>query len=96
MIEILEGIARDESVNPTARVTSIRALRQIEQDRGSDELADELERRSAVAVAIGSSATATWNAVHRRSQPQRRAAPVMAWAYPRSAAADVSAWYPNR
>ena len=44
MIEILEGIARDESVNPTARVTSIRALRQIEQDRGSDQLAEELER----------------------------------------------------
>ena len=44
MIEILEGIIRDEETNPTARVTAIRALRQIEQDRGADELHDELER----------------------------------------------------
>jgi hypothetical protein len=44
MIEILEGIIRDEETNPTARVTAIRALRQIEQDRGTDELHDELER----------------------------------------------------
>ena len=44
MIEILEGIIRDEETNPTARVTAIRALRQIEQDRGADDLHDELER----------------------------------------------------
>ena len=42
-IEILERIARDEQTNPTARVTAIRALRQVEQDRGSDELYAELE-----------------------------------------------------
>ena len=42
-IEILERIARDEQTNPTARVTAIRALRQVEQDRGSDELHAELE-----------------------------------------------------
>ncbi len=44
MIEILEGIIRDEETNPTARVTAIRALRQIEQDRGAADLHDELER----------------------------------------------------
>ena len=38
-IEILERIARDEQTNPTARVTAIRALRQVEQDHESDELA---------------------------------------------------------
>ena len=42
-IEILERIARDEQTNATARVTAIRALRQVEQDRGSDELDAELE-----------------------------------------------------
>ncbi|HXV51984.1 MAG TPA: hypothetical protein VD765_02055 [Solirubrobacterales bacterium] len=42
-IEILERIARDEQTNATARVTAIRALRQVEQDRGSDELHAELE-----------------------------------------------------
>ena len=42
-IEILERIARDEQTNPTARVTAIRALRRVEQDRGSDELYAELE-----------------------------------------------------
>ena len=42
-IEILERIARDEQTNPTTRVTAIRALRQVEQDRGSDELYAELE-----------------------------------------------------
>ena len=30
-IEILETIARDEQTNPTARVTAIRALRQVAQ-----------------------------------------------------------------
>ena len=40
---ILEGIIRDESTNPTARCTAIRTVRQIEQDRGSDELYAELE-----------------------------------------------------
>ena len=44
MIEILEGIIRDEETNPTARVTAIRALRQIEQDRGAEDLHDELDR----------------------------------------------------
>ena len=44
MIEILEGIIRDEEKNPSASVTAVRALRQIEQDRGADELHDELER----------------------------------------------------
>ena len=43
-IEILERIARDEQTNATARVTAIRALRTVERDRESDELADELER----------------------------------------------------
>ena len=43
-IEILERIARDEQTNPTARVTAIRALRQVEQDREADEFHDELER----------------------------------------------------
>jgi len=43
-IEILERIARDEQTNATARVTALRALRQVEQDRGADELHDELER----------------------------------------------------
>ena len=43
-IEILERIARDEQPNATARVTAIRALRTVERDRESDELADELER----------------------------------------------------
>ena len=43
MVEILSRIARDEDKNPTARCTAIRTLRQIEQDRESDELADELE-----------------------------------------------------
>jgi len=42
-IEILERIARDEQTNATARVTAIRALRTVERDRESDELADELE-----------------------------------------------------
>ena len=44
MVEILEGIIRDEETNPTARVTAIRALRQIEQDRGAEDLHDELDR----------------------------------------------------
>jgi hypothetical protein len=44
MTSILEQIIRDESTNPTARCTAIRTLRQIEQDPGSDELADELAR----------------------------------------------------
>ena len=43
-IEILERIARDEQTNATARVTAIRALRTVEPDRESDELADELDR----------------------------------------------------
>ena len=43
-IEILERIARDEQTNATARVTAIRALRTVERDRESDELADELDR----------------------------------------------------
>ena len=42
MVEILSRIARDEDKN-TARCTAIRTLRQIEHDRESDELADELE-----------------------------------------------------
>ena len=44
MLSILERIIRDEATNPTARCTAIRTLRQIEQDSGSDELDDELER----------------------------------------------------
>ena len=44
MVTILEEIARDERKRPTARCTAIRTLRQIEHDRESDELADELER----------------------------------------------------
>ena len=43
MVTILEEIARDERKSPTARCTAIRTLRQIEQDRAGDELADELE-----------------------------------------------------
>jgi hypothetical protein len=43
MVTILEQIARDEGKSPTARCTAIRTLRQIEHDRESDELADELE-----------------------------------------------------
>ena len=43
MVTILEAIARDEDKNPSARCTAIRTLRQIEQDRGSDELYAELE-----------------------------------------------------
>ena len=43
-IEILERIARDEQTNATARVTAIRALRSVEPDRETDELADELDR----------------------------------------------------
>ena len=43
MVEILSRIARDEDKNPTARCAAIRTLRQIEQDRGSDELDAELE-----------------------------------------------------
>ena len=43
MVTILEEIARDEGKSPTARCTAIRTLRQIEQDRGSDELYAELE-----------------------------------------------------
>ena len=43
MVTILEEIARDERKSPTARCTSIRTLRQIEQDRAGDELGDELE-----------------------------------------------------
>ena len=42
-IEILERIARDGQTNATARVTAIRVMRQVEQDRGSDELYAELE-----------------------------------------------------
>ncbi len=44
MVEILEGIARDEDKNPSARCTAVRTLMQLEQDRESDELVDELER----------------------------------------------------
>ena len=62
MVTILERIARDEDKSPTARCTAIRKLRQIEQDRArgrSDEPDDELERRPANRIAIGSySATA--------------------------------------
>ena len=43
MTSILEGIIRDEETNATARCTAIRTLRQIERDRGSDELYAELE-----------------------------------------------------
>ncbi len=43
MVTILEQIARDEGKGPTARCTAIRTLRQIEQDRESDELYAELE-----------------------------------------------------
>ena len=43
MVTILEAIARDEDKNPSARCTAIRTLRQIEQDRGSDEVYAELE-----------------------------------------------------
>ena len=38
MIEILEGIIRDEKTNATARCTAIRTLMQIEDDAGSREL----------------------------------------------------------
>ena len=44
MVTILEQIARDAGKSPTARCTAIRTLRQIEQDRGSDEVYAELER----------------------------------------------------
>ena len=37
MIEILEGIVRDENTNATARCTAIRTLMQIEDDGGSRE-----------------------------------------------------------
>ena len=43
MVGILEQIIRDEATNATARCTAIRTLRQIEHDRESDELVDELE-----------------------------------------------------
>ena len=43
MVTILEQIARDEDKSPTARCTAIRTLRQLERDRESDGLADELE-----------------------------------------------------
>jgi hypothetical protein len=45
MVEILEGIIRDEATNPTARCTAIRTLLRIEDVRPLDEEADdELER----------------------------------------------------
>ena len=41
MIEILEGIIRDESTNATARCTAIRTLMRIEDDGGSREVDEE-------------------------------------------------------
>ena len=43
MVEILEGIVRDEATNPTARCTAIRTLLRIEDVRPGEEV-DELER----------------------------------------------------
>ncbi len=44
MVEILEGIIRDEKTNPTARCTAIRTLLRIEDDVGSRELDEEFEQ----------------------------------------------------
>ncbi|MCD6015088.1 MAG: hypothetical protein K0R88_1172 [Solirubrobacterales bacterium] len=41
MIDILEGIIRDESTNATARCTAIRTLMRIEDHGGSRELDEE-------------------------------------------------------
>jgi hypothetical protein len=41
MIEILEGIIRDEQTNATARCTAIRTLMRIEDDGGSREPDEE-------------------------------------------------------
>ena len=41
MIEILEGILRDEQTNPTAKCTAIRTLMRIEDDGGSREVDEE-------------------------------------------------------
>ena len=46
MVEILEGIIRDQATNPTARCTAIRTLLRIEDVRplGEEVDDDELER----------------------------------------------------
>ncbi len=47
MVTILEGIARDEDKNPSARCTAVRTLMQLEGDRArgpsEEQLVEELE-----------------------------------------------------
>jgi hypothetical protein len=57
MVEILEGIARDEDVPATARVTAIRTLREFDQRReppsGTFADLDELAPRRPYRTKVG-------------------------------------------
>jgi hypothetical protein len=60
MIEILESIIRDPETNPTARVTGIRCLQEIQERAGSWEEIDEESERALYVVP------------HRRQGPRAR------------------------
>ena len=63
MIEILEGIIRDEETNPTARCTAIRTLLRIKDDVGSRELDEEFERICRARQARAAPSAARWAAL---------------------------------